>query len=67
MRIVFDDDVVELDENGNEVVAIDRLDGVDLLPANYKVYNLKGQYIGNSVDGLAKGMYIVNGKKIVID
>ncbi len=67
VRIVFDDDVVELDENGNEVVAIDRLDGVDLLPANYKVYNLKGQYVGNSVDGLAKGMYIVNGKKIVID
>lgn len=31
-----------------------------------KVYNLNGQYIGNSTNGLGKGIYIVNGKKTVI-
>lgn len=31
-----------------------------------KVYNLNGQYMGNSTEGLPKGLYIVNGKKMVI-
>ena len=53
---------------GNEATAIDKLDGEDItpLPNNYKVYNMSGQYVGNSVNGLAKGMYVVNGKKYVI-
>lgn len=33
---------------------------------NKGVYSLSGQYMGNSVDGLQKGIYIVNGKKMVI-
>ena len=33
---------------------------------NKGVYSLSGQYMGNSVDGLQKGIYIVNGKKVVI-
>lgn len=31
-----------------------------------RVYNLNGQYVGNTTAGLAKGIYIVNGKKMVI-
>lgn len=31
-----------------------------------KVYNMNGQYVGNSVQGLVRGMYIVNGKKIIV-
>ena len=31
-----------------------------------KVYTLNGVYVGNSVVGLAKGLYIVNGKKYVV-
>ena len=31
-----------------------------------KVYNLNGQYVGNTLDGLAKGLYIMNGKKYVV-
>ena len=62
----FDDDIVELDEEGNEVTAIQRLDGEYIAPANVKVYNVAGQYVGESLDGLTKGLYIVNGKKIVI-
>lgn len=30
------------------------------------VYNLKGQFVGNSLNGLQKGIYIQNGKKIVV-
>lgn len=31
-----------------------------------KVFNLNGQYVGTSTDDLAKGVYIVNGKKVII-
>lgn len=31
-----------------------------------KVYSISGQYLGKTTDGLKKGIYIVNGKKIVI-
>ncbi len=30
------------------------------------VYNLAGQKVGNSVQGLSKGIYIVNGKKVIV-
>ncbi len=30
------------------------------------VYNLKGQKVGNSLQGLKKGLYIVNGKKVSV-
>ena len=29
-------------------------------------YNLKGQYVGQGVEGLSKGVYIVGGKKVII-
>jgi len=31
-----------------------------------KVYNLNGQYVGDSLDGLPKGIYIAAGKKYVV-
>ena len=64
----FDDDIVEIDDEGNESTAIKQLNGVDLTiqPDNCKVYNMSGQYVGNSLNGLGKGMYIVNGKKYVV-
>ncbi len=30
------------------------------------VYTLSGQYVGDSADGLKSGIYIVNGKKMII-
>lgn len=69
-RYVFslDDDIIEYDEEGNEVTAIENLDGEYVAPvkANCKVYNMAGQYVGTSAENLSKGLYIVNGKKIVI-
>ena len=31
-----------------------------------KVYNLQGQCVGSSLQGLSKGVYIINGKKLII-
>ncbi len=33
---------------------------------NGKVYNLSGQYVGNDVKALPKGVYIVNGRKYIV-
>lgn len=33
---------------------------------NKGVYNLQGQYLGQGVEGLKKGLYIVDGKKVII-
>ncbi len=64
----FDDIVQEFDENGNEVTAIDRIDGMEINSklGDDKVYNMAGQYVGNSLNGLSRGLYIVNGKKVVV-
>lgn len=31
-----------------------------------KVYTIDGRYVGNSIEGLGKGLYILNGKKVVV-
>ena len=31
-----------------------------------RVYNLNGQYVGTTLNGLSKGVYIVNGKKVIM-
>lgn len=36
-------------------------------PTSLKVYNLKGQHMGNSINNLPKGIYIVNGRKLIIN
>lgn len=63
---VFDDDIVEIDDEGNEFTAIEMLDGEMIMPVNARVYNMSGQYVGNSLEGLSKGLYIVNGKKYIV-
>lgn len=67
IRIVFDDAITEFGEDGQEITAIESLDGQSLAPVTGKVYNLGGQYVGTSLDGLPKGLYIVNGRKVVVD
>ena len=56
-----------VDRNG-VVSSIHQVDGTSLTPASVApaaVYNLSGQKVGNSLSTLAKGVYIVNGKKFV--
>lgn len=38
---------------------------IDHQSGNEKVYNMSGQYVGDDLEVLPKGMYIVNGKKVV--
>ena len=47
-----------------ETTSISTLNTADAI--NGKVYNLNGQYVGNNVKTLQKGIYIVNGKKIIV-
>lgn len=35
-------------------------------PLDNRVYNLQGRYLGTSLEGLSKGIYIRNGEKIII-
>lgn len=62
-----DEEIVDLGENVTEVKAIDMLDGVLQIYGDMKVYNLSGQYVGNSTEGLSKGIYIVGGRKVVVE
>ena len=40
---------------------------VDYKPIiNENVYNLSGQCVGNSLEGLPKGIYIKGGKKFIV-
>lgn len=66
--ITFDDFIQDIDEDESSTTSIDSLDGetINKRPTNGKVYNLSGQLVGNSIDGLEKGMYIVNGKKYIV-
>lgn len=49
---------------GGELTGIDAVDNGEAVMTG-KVYNLNGQYIGNSLEGLKKGVYVVNGKKVL--
>lgn len=61
LRVFFDEQMVS---EGLDVV--DGVDAISGLTNIHPVYNLNGQYVGTTKDSLAKGVYIVNGKKIVI-
>ena len=62
------DDAEIVNEEGNAATAIDNTIYVKIPMNNANnAYNMQGQMVGtNGTKGLAKGMYIVNGKKIVI-
>ena len=64
----FGDDIVEFDEEGNDVNAIESLDGEYVAPVkgSTRIYTVAGQYVGRTLEGLGKGVYIVNGKKVVV-
>lgn len=49
----------------SSVTAIETLRQVEPMK-NMSVYNLQGQCVGQGVEGLKKGLYIVNGKKVII-
>ncbi len=60
--LIFDEDDI-VDGGATEIT---NLNGVDIVPVSGPVYNLNGQYMGTSLNKLAKGVYVVNGKKFVV-
>lgn len=69
---IFVYDITVKDVSGN-VLSIDELNvltGIDeitakTMKADSKVYDLNGRYMGNGLNALQRGIYIVNGRKVV--
>lgn len=62
----------DMESDGISMVGDSEVTGIEeIVPATTEsetisVYNVNGVFMGNSVEGLAKGIYIVNGKKYVV-
>ncbi len=52
--------------NDSEATGIEEIVPATTESETISVYNVNGVFMGNSVEGLAKGIYIVNGKKYVV-
>lgn len=49
-----------------ELTSVNAIDGGEASVKDSRVFNLNGQCVGNSLNGLARGIYIQNGKKYVV-
>ncbi len=47
-------------------ISLAEVDGLYTNMDNNRVYSISGQYIGTKTEGLAKGIYIVNGRKFIV-
>lgn len=63
MAMMFGMDM--LNNSEGETTSI-KVGGVEIMPTVKRIYSLNGQYVGDSLEGLAKGVYIVNGKKVMV-
>lgn len=54
-----------MDNFGEVVTGIDGVDASELVRTTDRIYNLNGQMVGNDLQGLPSGIYIVNGKKVM--
>lgn len=50
----------------SQATGISRPSVAEARPTVSRVYNLNGQYMGASLSGLPKGIYIVNGRKVIV-
>ena len=59
---------IEGEDGFDEAVNIEKIDGevVNATALEGDVFNLAGQRVGTSIEGLSKGLYIVNGKKVLV-
>lgn len=58
-----------IDATGYEVTGIEGISADSTLPDHFNIYNVSGQLVrqnATSFDGLAKGIYIVGGKKYIV-
>jgi len=54
-----------MDNFGEVITGIDGVDASELVRTTGRIYNLNGQMVGNDLQGLPSGIYIVNGKKVM--
>ena len=47
------------------ITSIDGVEASELVRTTGRIYNLNGQMVGNDLQGLPSGIYIVNGKKVM--
>ena len=59
--VLFDEDI-----EGEMTDGIVNTEFIKSLAGDSKVYNINGQFVGTSINGLAKGVYVVNGRKFVV-
>ena len=59
-------DNVVIGTGDSPVTAIETVNAETAVRFAEGVYNLRGQKVGNSLQGLKKGLYIVNGKKVSV-
>lgn len=45
---------------------IHTIDACDISTSRNKIYNMNGQYVGDDVDNLPKGLYVINRQKVYI-
>lgn len=54
-----------MDNFGEVITGIDGVEASELVRTTGRIYNLNGQMVGNDLQGLPSGIYIVNGKKVM--
>lgn len=54
--------LVICEKNGAAILEIEKIQAER--PATDKVYSIDGRYMGNSLNGLSRGIYVVGGKKV---
>ena len=54
-----------MDNFGEVITGIDGVEAGDLVRTTGRIYNLNGQVVGNDLEALPRGVYIVNGKKVM--
>ncbi len=57
--------IMLMDNFGEIITGIDGVEASELVRTTGRIYNLNGQMVGNDLQGLPSGIYIVNGKKVM--
>lgn len=57
--------IMLMDSFGEVITGIDGVEASDLVRTTGRIYNLNGQMVGNDLEALPRGVYIVNGKKVM--
>ena len=54
-----------MDNYGNEISSVEGIDADSFIQTTGRIYNINGQMMGTDLQSLPRGIYIVNGKKVM--